>query len=500
MAARDLTQQIAESDERSLSQGLEIGDRLLRREVEPGHAPQDGKEASQRPHVPRRRDRLAQIDQPLHVATEGVDDRVDGLVRHRLALVRAAPQHLGVAVLFELVDEVVDEGRLAQAGRAGDPNRDRVAAARGLERVAKRAEVPFATYERETHLGRGGRRQRAAAPPGPEPAQDLGAGRPFARVATEQRAAQRVELRRDAVDALARRDRIERVLHREHVDRRARERRPPDEGLVEHDAHAVPVACGVRRFARALLGRHVPWGPDDELIVVGGRLLRGRGARQLGRDAEIEEHDPPGRRHLHVGRLDVAVQLARRVEHLDPLDELHERSPQSLQVRRRLTEERFRLRRRAGRRQRAPGLCARPAGVGRPIGRPGDRDAEHVRQEVRSRHELHREEDGSLVRDDELEEVHQVRVVNVGESSKLLFESIERSRTETKERLQRNALPAIAIEGLVDRAHTARADETDDLVSSGAFPLFNGIQCAGGVRRVCGHQSKEGDRPHPSIE
>ena len=86
-------------------------------------------------------DRHALIDEPLQVAAQRVDHRVDGLVRNRLALVGAPAQDLGLDVLFELVDEVVHERRLAEARRAGDADGDRVPAARRLERVAKDAEV-----------------------------------------------------------------------------------------------------------------------------------------------------------------------------------------------------------------------------------------------------------------------------------------------------------------------------------------------------------------------
>ena len=50
-------------------------------------------------------------------------------------------------------------------------------------------------------------------------------------------------------------------------------------------------------------------------------------ARQLRGDAEVEQHDAPFGRHEDVGRLDVAVQLAGRVERPHPFDELAQRRP-----------------------------------------------------------------------------------------------------------------------------------------------------------------------------
>ena len=74
-------------------------------------------------------------------------------------------------------------------------------------------------------------------------------------------------------------------------------------------------------LARRLLGRHVTDGPDDLAVD----RLWPRQALEVGRQPEIKEDDPPLRGHQDVGRLDVAVQLARLVDGIDPFGELTQR-------------------------------------------------------------------------------------------------------------------------------------------------------------------------------
>ncbi len=73
--------------------------------------------------------------------------------------------------------------------------------------------------------------------------------------------------------------------------------------------------------------------------------------------------------------------------------------------------------------------------------------------------------------DDELVEVHQIRVPHVGERPELLLEEVEGRRVEAEQLLQRDELAALAIEGLVDDAHAALAEAPDHLVASGALPI-----------------------------
>ena len=56
---------------------------------------------------------------------------------------------------------------------------------------------------------------------------------------------------------------------------------------------------------------------------------------ELGGQAEVQEHDATLPGHEHVGGLDVAVELARRVERRDPLGELPQGPPQPTQLERR---------------------------------------------------------------------------------------------------------------------------------------------------------------------
>ena len=108
------------------------------------------------------------------------------------------------------------------------------------------------------------------------------------------------------------------------------ERRRADERLVEHDADAVPVAGGRRPLVEGLLRRHVARGADH-LAALLQVLVDDAG--ELRRHAEVEEHHAALGGHAHVRGLDVAMQLARRVERAHPLDELNERWAQAFEVR-----------------------------------------------------------------------------------------------------------------------------------------------------------------------
>ena len=78
----------------------------------------------------------------------------------------------------------------------------------------------------------------------------------------------------------------------------------------------VPAACSGDMYAAVPSSVHL--GGQGEPL-----------AAQFGRQAEVEEYDPAPRRHQHVRRLDVAMQLARAVQRRDPLSELQERVPEA---------------------------------------------------------------------------------------------------------------------------------------------------------------------------
>ncbi len=84
--------------------------------------------------------------------------------------------------------------------------------------------------------------------------------------------------------------------------------------------------------------------------------------------------------------------------------------------------------------------------------------------------ELHREEGLLHVSDDELVEVHEVRVMNVGQGAKLLLEAVERGGAEIEQRLQGHELLALAIERFVDGPHAALADAPQYFVAARAPP------------------------------
>ncbi len=96
--------------------------------------------------------------------------------------------------------------------------------------------------------------------------------------------------------------------------------------------------------------------------------------------------------------------------------------------------------------------------------------AMHVFEEVRSLHELHREEERAGFRLNELVQSHQVSVVNIRQRPELPLESVDRVRVETQQGLQGDGPAGVAIDRLVDDPHPSFADLVDDGVAIGPRP------------------------------
>ena len=235
----------AERREGPAAHEVRIGDGLRGDLPDARHPPQHGEHEGDGAHVGRQIERLPDLLEVHEVPAEGVDHAVDGLVGDRLALVRASAKHERLAPLDELVEEVLRHGGLAHAGSAGDADHEGLARAdlperpHGGRRAAARVRPAPSRARARRPAARSADRPGAVL--AEESLQDLRPRGPSLGIAVEQRAAQRIEIGRNPFDALGRRRGVERRLHREDVRGRAHERRAPDEGLVEHDADAVPV-------------------------------------------------------------------------------------------------------------------------------------------------------------------------------------------------------------------------------------------------------------------
>jgi hypothetical protein len=277
------------------------------------------------------------------------------------------------------------------------------------------------------------RRRRGGA----EAAQHLaaaGAGRGLARL---QRHGQVGEVRRHAGHDLGRRRRVRLLLVGEHLEEAARERQPAGEGLVEHRAHAVPVARRRGLEAGGLLGRHVGRRARDLGTL---ERLVDAGVEELLDEPEIEQDDAAAGGHAHVRRLDVAVQHAGVVEGAQPLGEL-------------------------------------PQGAAQPLdrGRLGAVAKLGVLHEVGALDELHGEEPAPLV-GLELVELRQVGVVDPGERAELALEAVDGDRIGLVQGLQRHQGAQLAVEDLVDVPRSPGAQMPPHLVTPGAGKLLPFLQ------------------------
>ncbi len=271
---------------------------------------------------------------------------------------------------------------LAHARLAEHEHGRRAPAPRPLERVAEDAKLSLSPdqarrvrrRDRPPRLGRGG---------GREAPQDLVTLRPSGWIDAQEIHAERVEIGGHRGAEGARRRGLVVELGGEDLERRAPVRDVARERLVEHHPERVPVRLRADGPRRRLLRGHVRDRSTDRLL--GGAELDAR----VRHEAEVEEHDAPRRRHHHVRRLDVAVDLADRVQRVERARELRERRAEArLVVGRREPRggggggggvrgearvQRGAIERRSGHRLRARGRARLPA---------------HVGDEVRPLHEL----------------------------------------------------------------------------------------------------------------
>jgi hypothetical protein len=281
-----------------------------------------------------------------------------------------------------------------------------------------------------------------------ERGEQVGAGEAVRGVAAQQAHAQIDEVLRGVGGELVDVDGVVLLLGGEDAQGGADEREAAGEGLVEHHADAVPVAGGGRGLAGGLLGRHVRGGPED--AVLEGGVDRGDDA--VADEAEVEDDDAARAGDEHVGRLEVAVELARDVQGGDAGDQLGERVAQALDDEAR----------------RGDGLGDRVlvAVVGGGLGGGGRRAVgSDVVAEAHALDVLHGDEPLVVV-GHELVEGDEVVVGDAGGRTELVLEAVEAAGLERAERLEGDAAAAFAVEGGVDDAHAAGPELADQVVAA----------------------------------
>ena len=347
--------------------------------------------------------------------------------------------------------------------------RTRRAGPRGAARDRRRRRPP-------RRPGRSGDADRS----GPaEVRQDLRAGgRAWGRDRAARGTARRARPARPAHTLAGGRDRA--CSSAEHVDRRADERRPSDERLVEHDADAVPVGRRVERLAHRLLGRHVRDVPTTSCASLSSTAC----AKSVATPKSSMTTRPSGVTRTFDGLMSRCS--FRLVQSLEPLGEAQQCAPQPRHVRGRRRRLARRLRRVAdagdtraqGRRARrgSSSLC--------PHLRP-----EHIRVEIGTVHELHGEEHVLGVGHHELVKTDEVRVAQVCQRPKFVLEAVKGVRVVFRQRLESHALTALVVDGLVHNAHAALTDDFHDVVARRSQRRQEGTPLPGGQRNdmLVGH-------------
>ena len=133
-------QQLAESPECPAPQLLGIRDlrKAPPRSRDGLDLSQDGKDAREHDHIPRKQGLRLGEREPLQVLAQRIDQAVESLVGDRFALVTAPCENHGVRLADgDLVEKPPDEGGLAHSGRPADVDRDRSDPPSPRERLAE---------------------------------------------------------------------------------------------------------------------------------------------------------------------------------------------------------------------------------------------------------------------------------------------------------------------------------------------------------------------------
>lgn len=159
------------------------------------HAREHRKDPRESQDSPRQQ-RLDVLEwKPAEETTDGVDQAVDGLERHRLALVATTREDDGVAVLRQLLGEAGEQHALAHARAAAHvDHQGPVPGARLAESVAELLHLRLAPDERDIDATGHERGAGGEIPRPGQATQDVEARRPHLGVALEQVAAERVEI------------------------------------------------------------------------------------------------------------------------------------------------------------------------------------------------------------------------------------------------------------------------------------------------------------------
>ena len=415
-----------------------------------GQDAHDREDPGQRAGVGREQRGLLLGGQGAEEASQLVDDAVEGLVRHALALVAATDQHHRAGLAGEeLVGELTDEVALAHARLAAHQHGDRGA---GLDLGHGRRQPGELVAPADERLAR---RRRAARPRLAQAAQDLVAVGPAGRIAAQELLAELIEIARHVDGDVGRRRPVALLGVEQGQPGRGHEGLPAGQGLEHEDAGGVPVAGLADRAGGEQLGRHVAE-RAGELRLPAALALHVEG------EAEVEHDHPAVGGDEHVRRLDVAVDLARRVQRVERVGQLDERVAQAALV----VAAGARGRRGdgavAGAVQVGDGAGARRVGA---AVRPPDE-----RQEVDALHQLHGEEPVVLILD-QLAEGDEVGVGDVLERAELVLEGEQLLRAHGAQGLERDPRVALAIDRLVDHAHAAGAEATDDLETAGPLEV-----------------------------
>ena len=256
-------------------------------------APEDREQPRERRLVARHEPRSLERCHPAEVAAELVDQAVERLVGHVLALVAAALEHQRARVLLpHAVEKAARQGGLAHPRGAADEDRRRAAGADPIEGLVEHRQLPAAADEARSRARR--RRGDRDLQLPVEAAGDLGAVGPCRGIELQELVAQLVEVGRRAGHQVAHAGHGRRLAVEQDLRVRAAEKVRAGQGFVEHHADAVPVARRTDLAAHRLLGRHVGRRADD--LHRPGQVV----PSEVGDEAEVEDDHPAVAGHQHV--------------------------------------------------------------------------------------------------------------------------------------------------------------------------------------------------------
>ena len=313
------SQQFAQCAEGALAQLLRVEHRIaICGGGDCPHLVQNRKDPRQSHHATRQYPVHFTGGHSCQVARQRIHHTVERLEGERLLFIAPAHENERIAAVTKPVEKMPNEGTLAHTRLTDNQHHLRGAVPGSFEGGTKNCEVALTTDEslllppipphRGPACGCGG----GACQPGNHLSPDRTPGR----IALQQFHAKPGKVRIQFSGCRFQRGSLQVLFLLKNFCRRACKRALPAKSLVQHHTQGIPVGSLAQWIARCLFRRHIGHGAGYAVRIRRPALI------QALRQTKIKDHDSPFRRNHYVGRFQIPVKNARRVQRRDALRQL----------------------------------------------------------------------------------------------------------------------------------------------------------------------------------